>query len=1163
MGTFIASILAVIFSGNTFATAGNTAEISGGKTWNICVDAGASYAGSDFVVNIAKTDFASQIVLDNGDCKSVEMAAGTYTASLNGTMGAGAVSYEIANDTLTFSVANSLRKYLNAFGSIAYTVEGSGEESQFELLFSMPGECQFNGNANVSGETCKDGDGNPLTNKKYIDTNVALFSEENAGRDFEVYFTLTDYATTQPQQGTLFNAKYENSSMYYPGFTIRTVGTDGESLEITGRLGKDNTNADKAKNDITTADIKNKEVKIVRIGGMVSYSIDGGEMIPFQDYKNFSRYFNQTAVFGASMQTNGNPQRYYDGTIKDIRVYLKKIPIETTGSIEFQANGGIGSMATIEGIEVGTDVVLPMNTLSMNNANFTGWNTKSNGTGTAYADGATVTISEAGKLTLYAQWEGTGIAVLDEGRTVNRKMKSLANARTVTNSSTEDTKIKAIRAADGLPDGFDATKSDNIVSDDNISSLPIYAWFDNKDNDGDGKGDGIIYVYTIATGIYGGTDIGSMFAYEKSLNDISALADWNISGVTNMEDLFRGSSSLSDISPLVGWGTSNVTDMGGVFRNATALSDISPLAGWNISNVADLSYIFSSNSSLSDISILASWDTSNVTNMESVFGGDSAISDISPIAGWNTSKVTNMNGMFSGVNVTDVDALETKKHGGNDYISWDISSVTSLERTFGNISNLTDISALASWDTSNVTTMGGLFDHDRSLANISALASWDTSNVTDMSWMFYDNGSLSDISPLASWNTSSVVNMYYTFSWTAITNVNALRTKRHEGKDYISWDMSHVTDMSHTFYDDQSLTDISALASWDISNVKTTSSMFNNSYSLADISPLADWNTSNVTDMRGMFENLGRLTDISPLASWNTSNVKNIEDMFRYSGVVSVDALETKQHEGKSYISWDISSVTKMSGLFYFATSLTDISALASWNTSNVTDMSEMFWGANLLSDISPLAYWNTSKVTNMGYMFMSTAITNVNALRTKQHEGKDYISWDISSVRRINKMFDNSASLTDISALASWDTSNVTDMDGVFFGATALADISALAYWNTSKVTDMDDMFKDTIIINVDALETKQHEGKDYVSWDTSKVTGMSGMFSRVLTLTDVSALSSWNTSSVTNMSEMFFCTRALTDVSALSNWNTSRVTNMSDMFRSSSADPLPSWYH
>ena len=1161
--TLIAGILTVIFGGSALATAGNTAEISGGKTWNICVDAGASYAGSDFVVNVAKTDFASQIVLGNGDCKSVEMAAGTYTASLSSTMGVGTVSYEIANDTLTFSVANSLRKYLNTFGSIAYTVEGSGEESPFELLFSMPGECQFNGNANVSGDTCKDGDGNPLTNKKYIDTNVALFSEENAGKDFEIYFTLSDYASTQEKQGTLFNAKYENSSMYYPGFTIRTVNTDGGAMEITGRLGKDNTNADKANNSIVTADIKNKEVKIVRVGGMVSYSIDGGEMIPFQNYKNFSRYFEQTAVFGASRQTNGNPQRYYDGTIKNIRVYLKKVPVETTGSIEFQANGGTGSMATIEGIEVGTDVVLPISTLSMNNANFTGWNTKSNGTGTAYADGATITISEAGKLKLYAQWEGTGIAVLDEGRTVNRKMKSLANARTVMASSTEDTKIKAIRAADGLPDGFDATKSDNIVSDDNISSLPIYTWFDNKDNDGDGKGDGIIYVYTIATGIYGGVDMGSMFAYEKSLNDISALADWDISGVTNMEGLFRESGSLSDISPLIGWDTSNVTDMGGVFRNVTALSDISPLAGWNISNVADLSYIFSSNSSLSDISILAGWDTSNVTNMESVFGGDSAISDISSIAGWNTSKVTNMDHMFNGVNITDVDALETKKYDGNDYASWDVSSVTNLGNTFSNISNLTDISVLASWNTSNVVSMEGLFSNDRSLANISALASWDTSSLANMSRMFYENSSLSDLSPLATWNTSSLTNMYYTFCGIAMTNVNALRTKQYDGKDYVSWDVSHVTNMSLTFYRDHSLTDISALASWNTSNVKDMGGMFDYSYKITDISALASWDTSSVTDMSNMFDDVHYLTDISPLATWNTSSVKDISDMFRYTSVTSVDALETKQHAGKDYISWDTSSVTDMSGLFYFATSLTNISALSSWDTSNVKNMSEMFWGANLLSDISPLAYWNTSKVTNMGYMFMSTAITNVDALETKQHEGKDYISWDISSVRRINKMFDNSASLMDISALASWDTSNVTDMDGVFFGAAALADISPLAYWNTSKVTDMDDMFKDTIIINVDALETKQHEGKDYVSWDTSKVTSMSGMFYRALTLTDVSALSSWNTSSVTNMSEMFFCTRALTDVSALSSWNTSSVTNMSDMFRSSSADPLPSWYH
>ena len=1075
--TLIAGILTIIFGGKAFATAGNTAEISGGKTWNICVDAGANYAGSDFVVNVAKTDFASQIVLGNGDCKSVEMAAGTYTVSLSSTMGAGTVSYEIANDTLTFIVANNLRKYLNTFGSIAYTVEGSGEESPFELLFSMPGECQFNGNANVSGDTCKDGDGNPLTNKKYIDTNVALFSEENAGRDFEIYFTLTDYASTQEKQGTLFNAKYENSSMYYPGFTIRTVNTDGGAMEITGRLGKDNTNADKANNSIVTADIKNKEVKIVRVGGMVSYSIDGGEMIPFQNYKNFSRYFEQTAVFGASMQTNGNPQRYYDGTIKDIRVYLKK---DTTAKIVFDANGGNGAMAAIEDIEVGTDVVLPANTFTLQNATFDGWNTKIDGTGTAYADGATVTVSAAETIHLYAQWDGR--AILDFGADVNSKLKKLAGTNTA--YSNDDEKIKAIKTADALPEGFDTSNSKNIISASrDISPVPIYAWFDNSDLDNDGKGDGIIYLYTKADTIEGGNSMTQMFDQMLSLTDISALADWDVSNVTDMSFLFYSNSSLSDISALADWDVSNVTDMFSTFRDMESLSDISILANWSVSNVTDMGIMFAGDALISNISALADWDVSNVTRMEFMFEYITSLSDISALASWNTSNVTNMMYMFSETAITNVDALETKQHEGKDYISWDVSKVKDISGMFERDSYLTDISALASWNTSNVTDMSRMFDDDVALTDISALEtkqyggkdyiSWETSNVTSMTGMFAHTTSLSDISVLASWDISNVTSIGGMFrSATSLSDISVLA----------SWDISNVNYLADIFNGASSLSDISALANWNTSNVTSMSGMFKDVTSLSDISVLSSWNTSSVTNMSSMFYDANSLSDISALANWNTSNVTNMGSMFSKTAITNVDALETRQHEGKDYISWDVSNMNDMSYMFSGATSLTDISALASWNTSNVTNMSGMFY---------------------------NTKIANVNALETKQHEGKGYVSWD---------------------------TSGVTNMWHMFSRATSLTDISALASWNTSNVTNMMSMFSETAITNVDALETRQHEGKDYISWDVSNVQ---------------------------YVSDIFYGDTSLVDVSALESWDTSRVTQMHSAFSGVPARPLPSWYH
>ncbi|MBP5633577.1 BspA family leucine-rich repeat surface protein [Candidatus Saccharibacteria bacterium] len=538
--------------------------------------------------------------------------------------------------------------------------------------------------------------------------------------------------------------------------------------------------------------------------------------------------------------------------------------------ISFDANGGSGALPEIIVAEAGSSVTLPRNTLTREGYRFAGWNTKANGTGTPYADEATISIEELGQTQLFAQWQGR--AVLDSGYNVNIKLKNLASAYGDGSAS-----IKAIKTANALPAGFNVDNDANIISvRGSYSREPIYAWLDDSDSDNDGVGDGVIYLYTNANRIESGSNMSAMFRDIASLSDISALASWDTSGATKM------------------------------------------------------------------------------------------------------------GAMFHGTKITNVDALETKQHEGKDYVSWNTSNVTLMSGVFDGATSLRDISALASWNTSGVENMTYMFSSATSLRDISALASWDTSDVENMASMFSDATSLSDISALASWNTSKVKDFDDMFYNTRITNADALETKQHEGKDYVSWNTSSATDMSGMFYGATSLRDISALASWD---------------------------TSNVTDFGAMFNN---------------------------TRITNIDALETKQHEGKDYVSWNTSSATYMNAMFCEATSLSDISALASWNTSNVTLMGAMFANATSLSDISALASWNTSKVKDFGVMFYNTQITNVDALETKQHEGKDYVSWNTSSATDMSFMFAGVASLVDVSALASWDTSNVTGMSGMFDGVPA-----------------------------------------------------------------------------------------------------------------------------
>jgi len=76
-------------------------------------------------------------------------------------------------------------------------------------------------------------------------------------------------------------------------------------------------------------------------------------------------------------------------------------PTPATVTITFDSNGGDGRMAPQE-FDPRKAVKLNANTFTCRWNTFKGWNTRRDGSGTAYADGATVKLK--GNITLYAQW---------------------------------------------------------------------------------------------------------------------------------------------------------------------------------------------------------------------------------------------------------------------------------------------------------------------------------------------------------------------------------------------------------------------------------------------------------------------------------------------------------------------------------------------------------------------------------------------------------------------------------------------------------------------------------------------------------------------------------------------------------------------------------------
>lgn len=96
------------------------------------------------------------------------------------------------------------------------------------------------------------------------------------------------------------------------------------------------------------------------------------------------------------------------GRTGNLTLYAKWTP--NTYDIFFYSNGGSGSMSSLYDRKYGTTYKLPANTYKRTGYTFIGWNTKADGTGTSYANKASVknlSKERYGSVYLYAQWKKT------------------------------------------------------------------------------------------------------------------------------------------------------------------------------------------------------------------------------------------------------------------------------------------------------------------------------------------------------------------------------------------------------------------------------------------------------------------------------------------------------------------------------------------------------------------------------------------------------------------------------------------------------------------------------------------------------------------------------------------------------------------------------------
>ena len=471
--------------------------------------------------------------------------------------------------------------------------------------------------------------------------------------------------------------------------------------------------------------------------------------------------------------------------------------------------------------------------------------------------------------------------------------------------------------------------------------------------------------------------------------------------------------------------------------------------------------------------------------------------------------------------------------------------LTSTDRMFYGLQNMTSIHGLENLNTTNVTNMSRMFYNCNCLTSLD-LSSFNTANVTNMAAMFCFCNALWSLD-VSSFNTANVTSMGSMFS-----NCYALKTL-----DVSSFNTQNVTSMVDMFGGCSGLTSLD-LSSFNTENVTSMGAMFSGCSHLTSLD-LSSFNTENVTDMEKMFSKCNGLTSLD-VSSFNTEKVTNMDRMFSYCE--SLTSLDLS--------SFNTQKVTEMVEMFSRCPSLRTIFCNDDWGKSSVLEYSkDMFFqcgslvggkGTKWTSDIIDARYarpdggtskpgyftWNGAEVYTefveatgtLTYYYDDKKASRTGVTEVYDPEDHDALRFKGYYKKVTKAVIDPSMKKAHLTSTYSMFHGGVSQDPSGIYALENMTKIEGLENLSTSTVTDMKSMFSGCYALT----------SLDLSSFNTSAVTNMNGMFSMCQALTQLD-LSSFNTSNVKDFNGMFmFCNKLkMIDVNS---FDISKATKMDYMF-------------
>lgn len=815
------------------------------------------------------------------------------------------------------------------------------------------------------------------------------------------------------------------------------------------------------------------------------------------------------------------------------------------------------------------------------------WTTNANGTGTKYADKATIKNLDAngGEVHLYAKWREID-AALQAGGVGRSPTGTRINALLAANPDAK----RFVKYTDGIP-------SDEVLANavDTSGTIdPIWLWVEGENlywwsedvkprisskltstdclfnSAGTYTVDGVTkhLEYADLTGFDTSniTDYGRTF-HSSGILEIN-ISDWDFSHATNMSEFIAFGAVKKATFPEV-VDARNVTNMY-LALNFGMVTDELDLSGWKTRDVKNLSS-FLSGMKAKKIKFSSDFKTNNVENMASMFYGNSRLTSIEGLEYFDTAKVKNMSNMFA--SVSSMESL--------DLSTFSTTALTNMKGMFNGMSSLTSLTLGGSFKANDVT------DFTNTFKGLTKLQTIDLSNLTstptDMSNMF-ESSSGAKVIDISGMDLSAVTKFTYTFI--ACGNLETIYVSNNPNQENITDDghiflysgpkivggasSNHLGSAAGTGngggegqsvyariddpdngnpgyftikgaryirYHDNDGDDTNDEVNYALMKshyLKAGGKLTKNAF-VRDGYVFTGWkdaDNNGYTDEQVMVDLVESKTPLELYAQWKEGTATLTQGWNNTAALKRINADATSfEHwtgEAPDFESIDGEENIALSNSNFPVYAWTEDNKIYWWSEATTIYMNasstRMFSGMEKLQSID-ISQFDSSLLTGLEGMFENTtALTDINF-------GDNF---QTSNVTNFRDMFSKAKSLTELD-LHTWDVSSFNmDLRKVFNGCSSLTSLS-LDGWDLSHTTGADDWLAGT-----NSLQTFSMKG--------GKLPSNSRYLFQDLKATTIN-LNNLDTSKVTNMYMMFARAAGAIELD-LHTWDVSNVQNMYQMF-------------